>query len=285
MALPLFRRNHNTWVSVLRTSGLSSASAHRFIKSERVGPKQDVGLITLNSRRTFNALSTELMAEVGSELRAYDKDPAIGAVVVASSSPKVFSAGASIHQFLQNDFLSVYEDDFFKDWISFNNMRKPIIAAVNGYAFGGGCELALTCDIIYAGKNALFSQPEVLIGTVPGAGGTQRLPRVAGKSLSMEMCLTGDRITADEALRRGMISKVFPSEDLTNEAVKLGAKIAGKPPLLVRMIKESVSRSFENFLESGTKYERFTMHSTFALEDRKNAISALPEESNGFKDE
>lgn len=185
------------------------------------------------------------------------------AVVVITGSEKAFAAGADIKEMKDNTFAQCFAGNFLNNWNRVARMQKPVIAAVNGYALGGGCELAMMCDIIYAGDKAKFGQPEVTIGTTPGAGGSQRTPRALGKSKAMEMCLTGNMIDAQEAEKAGLVSKVIPADKLVEEAVKLGDKIASHSQLIVQMIKEQVNTAYETPLNEGLKFERRGFHASF----------------------
>jgi len=262
----------------LEGSNLSSASGatREFIKVDVVGANKNVGLITLNRPKALNALCLGLMDEVADQIVSFDNDKSIGAIVLTGSQ-KAFAAGADIKEMVSMDLPRCYESGFLENWSQVSKSKKPTIAAVNGYALGGGCELAMSCDIIYAGDKAEFGQPEILIGTIPGAGGSQRLTRAVGKSLSMEMCLTGDRIKAEEALKRGLVSKIFPAEQLVDEAVKLAEKIASNSPLINIMAKEAVNRAFETTLQEGLLFERRMFHTTFSTNDRKEGMSAFAE--------
>jgi len=254
----------------------STEPAREFIKVEVVGKESNVGMITLNRPKAFNALCLGLMTEVADQIKKFDSDKSIGAIVLAGSK-QVFAAGADLKEVLNLDLPAFYIGDFLSDWNQVVKSNKPIIAAVNGYALGGGCELAMGCDIIYAGDSAEFGQPEILVGTIPGAGGTQRLTRTVGKSLAMEMCLTGDLITAQQALQRGLISKIFPANKLIEETVKLAEKISKNSPLINIMAKDAVNRAFETTLQEGLLYERRMFHATFATNDRKEGMTAFSE--------
>ncbi|VDM64234.1 unnamed protein product [Angiostrongylus costaricensis] len=246
------------------------------IKVDRVGAKKNVALITLNRPKAFNALCNQLMSELCTSLRELDADESVGAIILTGNQ-KAFSAGADIKEMVNRDFAQTYQGRFLEEWSAVSTTSKPIIAAVNGYAFGGGCELALMCDIIYAGDKAQFGQPEINIGTIPGAGGTQRWARFAGKSMAMEVCLTGNRVSASEAKECGLVSKVFPTEHLVEEAVKLAEKIAEQSPLIVRMAKEAVNAAYETTLSEGLRHEKRLFYTTFATNDRKEGMSAFTE--------
>ncbi|KAK6728870.1 hypothetical protein RB195_006124 [Necator americanus] len=254
----------------------SFASAPEMIKVEKVGTKKNVALITLNRPKAFNALCNQLMNELSVSLRDLDADDSVGAIVVTGSQ-KAFAAGADIKEMVNREFAQTFRGRFLEEWAAVSETSKPVIAAVNGYALGGGCELAMMCDIIYAGDKAQFGQPEINIGTIPGAGGTQRWTRVAGKSMAMEVCLTGNRVSAQEAKECGLVSKVFPAEQVVDEAVKLGEKIAEQSPLIVQMVKEAVNAAYETTLKEGLRYERRLFHTTFATNDRKEGMSAFSE--------
>lgn len=222
-----------------------------------------MAVITLNRPKALNALCNGLMTEISAALDSYESDRTIAAVVITGSD-KAFAAGADIKEMQNNTYAGCIMGNFLNDWTRVAKCQKPIIAAVNGYALGGGCELAMMCDIIYAGEKAKFGQPEIALGTIPGAGGTQRLTRVVGKSKAMEICLTGNMIDAAEAEKMGLVSKVFPVDQLVSEAVKLGEKIATHSPLIVQLCKEAVNTAYETTLQEGLKFEKRTFHATFS---------------------
>lgn len=227
------------------------------------GEKNNVALVTLNRPKALNALCNGLMTELSQALQQFDKDDKIAAIVLTGSE-KAFAAGADIKEMQNNTYAQCIRGNFLSDWTNVARIQKPVIAAVNGYALGGGCELAMMCDIIYAGDKAKFGQPEIAIGTIPGAGGTQRLTRVAGKSKAMEICLTGNMIDAAEAEKIGLVSKVFPAEQLVEKAVQLGEKIGTHSPLIVQLCKEAVNTAYETTLQEGLKFEKRHFHATFA---------------------
>jgi len=242
-----------------------------------VETKGAVGLIRLNRPQALNAPCGQLMRELGQALKAFDKDDAVGCIVLTGSD-KAFAAGADIKEMRDKTYMDVYLSDFItRGWERVTTCRKPIVAAVAGYALGGGCEVAMMCDFILAAETARFGQPEITIGTIPGAGGTQRLPRFVGKSKAMEMCLTGRMMDAAEAERCGLVSRVVPAAELIDEALKTAAKIAALSRPVTMMAKESVNRAFETTLAEGLKFERRIFHSTFALEDQKEGMAAFSE--------
>jgi enoyl-CoA hydratase len=242
-----------------------------------VETRGSVGLIRLNRPKALNALNAALIRDLGQALDAFEADDAIGAVVLTGSE-KAFAAGADIKEMQSKSYMDVYLADFITTgWERITTFRKPIIAAVAGYALGGGCEVALMCDFVIAADTAKFGQPEIGIGTMPGAGGTQRLTRFVGKSKAMEMCLTGRMMDAAEAERCGLASRVVPSADLVEDAVKTATKIASYSRPVVMMVKESVNRSFETTLAEGIRFERRLFHSTFALDDQKEGMAAFIE--------
>lgn len=247
--------------------------AYENILTEKRGK---VGLITLNRPKALNALSSALMAEVATALDAFEKDERIGCVVLTGSE-KAFAAGADIKEMQPLDFARAYLTDFITPWDRVARNRKPVIAAVAGYALGGGCELAMMCDFIIAADNARFGQPEITLGVVPGAGGTQRLTRFVGKSKAMEMCLTGRMMDAEEAERAGLVSRIVPLDDLMEEVMKVAEKIADFSLLVTMMVKESVNRAYETTLAEGIRFERRMFHASFATEDQSEGMGAFVE--------
>jgi enoyl-CoA hydratase len=236
-----------------------------------------VGLIRLNRPQALNALSTKLMEELEEALDAFEADDAIGAIVLTGNE-RAFAAGADIKEMKDKTFIEVYLGDFItRTWERTAQCRKPVIAAVAGFALGGGCELAMMCDFIIAAENAVFGQPEITIGIIPGAGGTQRLTRFVGKSKAMEMILTGRRMDAAEAERSGLVSRVVKLEELVEEAVKTAEKIASFSRPVVYMAKESVNRAFETTLSEGIRFERRVFHAGFGTEDQKEGMAAFAE--------
>jgi enoyl-CoA hydratase len=236
-----------------------------------------VALITLNRPKALNALSAQLVRELGHALDGYEDDDAIGAIVLTGSE-RAFAAGADIKEMQSKTFTDAYLQDFItKDWERVSRCRKPVIAAVAGFALGGGCELAMMCDFILAADTAKFGQPEITIGTMPGAGGTQRLSRFIGKAKTMEMCLTGRMMDAAEAERVGLVSRIVPAAELVEEAIKTAEKIAGMSRPMTLMVKESVNRAFETTLAEGVRFERRLFHATFATEDQKEGMAAFVE--------
>ena len=235
-----------------------------------------VGLIRLNRPQRMNALNDALAAELAAALGAFDADAGIGAIVVTGND-KAFAAGADIGAMAEWSYQKVYADNYITSWESVRHTRKPVIAAVAGYALGGGCELAMMCDTIIAADTAKFGQPEITIGTIPGLGGTQRLPRAVGKAKAMDWCLSGRMIDAAEAERSGLVSRVVPADKLLDEALALGARIASYSLPVVLKVKESINRAYESSLAEGLQFERREFHSTFALDDRKEGMRAFVE--------
>ncbi|ABA74607.1 MULTISPECIES: enoyl-CoA hydratase [Pseudomonas] len=233
-----------------------------------------VGLITLNRPQALNALNAQLVSEVNRALDGFEADANIGCIVITGST-KAFAAGADIKEMADLTYPQIYMDDLFSDSDRVANRRKPIIAAVNGFALGGGCELALMCDFILAGDNAKFGQPEINLGVLPGMGGTQRLTRAVGKAKAMEMCLSGRMIDAVEAERCGIVARIVPSAELLDEALKVAAVIASKSLPITMMVKESVNRAFEVNLTEGVRFERRVFHAAFATQDQKEGMAAF----------
>ncbi len=234
-----------------------------------------VGLITLDRPQALNALCAALIAELNKALDAFEADDAIGAIVLTGSE-KAFAAGADIREMQAKTFPDTYLEDFItKDWERISRCRKPVIAAVAGFALGGGCEFALMCDFILAADNARFGQPEITLAIPPGSGGTQRLTRIVGKSKAMEMCLTGRMMDAAEAERCGIVARVVPVAELVDEAVKTAEKIAGFSRPSVFMVKEAVSRAYETTLAEGIRFERRLFQAAFATADQKEGMDAF----------
>ncbi|QDZ01254.1 enoyl-CoA hydratase [Nitratireductor mangrovi] len=235
-----------------------------------------VGLITLNRPKALNALNTTVLAEVMAALEAFEADAGVGAIVITGSE-KAFAAGADIKQMQSMSYVDAFMADFFAGWEALSRIRKPVIAAVAGYALGGGCELAMMCDFIIAADNAKFGQPEITLGVMPGMGGSQRLTRFVGKSKAMDMCLTGRMMDAEEAERSGLVSRVVPAGELIEEALAAATKIASFSLPAVMMAKEAVNRSYETTLSEGLRFERRVFHSMFALDDQTEGMSAFVE--------
>ena len=236
-----------------------------------------VGLIRLNRPAALNALCDQLMIELGTQLLAFDADPAIGAIVLTGNE-KAFAAGADIKEMRGRSYPDVLDNDFIgNNWETVLRVRKPVIAAVAGFALGGGCELAMMCDIIIAADTAKFGQPEITLGTIPGIGGTQRLTRAIGKSKAMDLCLTGRMMDAAEAERSGLVSRVVPADKLMDEALAAAEKIASMSRPAAEMAKQAINRAFETPLSEGLSVERNLFHATFALEDRAEGMAAFIE--------
>ncbi len=236
-----------------------------------------VGLIRLNRPKALNALNDQLMDELGAALLAFDGDEAIGCIVITGSD-KAFAAGADIGAMAQYSYMDAFKGDYItRNWEQIRRVRKPVIAAVAGYALGGGCELAMMCDFIIAADNAKFGQPEIKLGTIPGAGGTQRLPRAVSKSKAMDLCLTARMMDATEAERAGLVSRVVPLEKMLDEALAAATVIAAMSLPSVMMIKESINRAYEVTLSEGVLFERRLFHSTFGTEDQKEGMAAFVE--------
>ena len=235
-----------------------------------------VGLVTLNRPQALNALNKATMEEVVAAVRAMDADPAVGAVVITGSE-KAFAAGADIKEMSSKGYMDMYAEDWFREWESLTRLRIPVVAAVSGFALGGGCELAMMCDIIIAGDNAKFGQPEINLGVIPGMGGSQRLTHAVGKAKAMDMVLTGRMMDAAEAERAGLVSRVVPAASVVEEAVKAAEVIASKSKPAAMLAKEAVNAAFELGLTQGVLFERRMFHSLFATEDQKEGMAAFSE--------
>ena len=246
---------------------------HEFIQTRVEAGK--VGIITLNRPKQLNALNAQLMIEVGTALKAFDADEAIGCMILTGNE-KAFAAGADIGAMATYGFAEVYRNDYItRDWETIRSVRKPVIAAVAGFALGGGCEVAMMCDFIIAADNARFGQPEIKLGIIPGAGGTQRLPRAVGKAKAMDMVLTGRMMDAAEAERAGLVSRVVPADRLIAEALSVAEVINAFGAPSVMMAKECVNRAFEGTLSDGVMYERRMFHALFATDDQKEGMDAF----------
>jgi enoyl-CoA hydratase len=242
-----------------------------------VDTRDEVGIITLNRPKALNALNAALVGELADALDKFEADAAIRCIVL-TGGPKAFAAGADIKEMAPKSYMDVYMEDFItKDWERVAQCRKPVIAAVAGYALGGGCEMAMMCDFIICADNAKFGQPEITLGVIPGAGGTQRLTRFVGKSKAMEMVLTGRMMGADEAERSGLVSRVVPVDDLLDEAIATAQKIAKLSQPVAMIAKEAVNRAYETTLAEGVRFERRLFHSTFAIADKSEGMSAFIE--------
>jgi enoyl-CoA hydratase len=247
--------------------------AHELIEVRTEGGK--VGIITLNRPKQLNALNNQVMDELGAALKAFDADAGIGCMIITGSE-KAFAAGADIGAMASYSFADVYRDDYItRNWETIRSIRKPVIAAVSGFALGGGCELAMMCDFIIAADNARFGQPEIKLGVIPGAGGTQRLPRAVGKAKAMDMALTGRMMDASEAERSGLVSRVVPLDKLMDEALAAALMISEFSQLAVMAAKESVNRAFESTLSDGVMFERRLFHALFATTDQKEGMDAF----------
>lgn len=235
-----------------------------------------VGIITLNRPKALNALNDQTMREVAAAAQEFDANPEIGCIILTGSE-KAFAAGADIKEMASKGGTEMYNLNWFAGWDAFTSVRTPIIAAVNGYALGGGCEVAMMCDFIIAGDKAKFGQPEINLGVTPGMGGSQRLTRAVGKAKAMEMCLTGRMMDAAEAEQSGLVARVVPADKLMESAMETANVIAGKSLVAARMVKEQVNAAFEMTLAQGIMYERRTFHALFASEDQKEGMAAFVE--------
>jgi enoyl-CoA hydratase len=248
--------------------------SYEFIVAEK---RDRVGMVTLNRPKQLNALNARLMQELAEALYQFDADEGVGCMLITGNE-KAFAAGADIAAMKDYRYMDAYMSDYItRDWEHIRRIRKPVVAAVAGYALGGGCELAMMCDIVIAADNAKFGQPEVNLGIMPGAGGTQRLPRFTSKAKAMDICLTARTMDAQEAERSGLVSRVVPLDKLMEEALAVAAKIAGASLPVTMMIKESINRAYETALSEGVLFERRVFHSMFALEDQKEGMAAFVE--------
>jgi enoyl-CoA hydratase len=250
-------------------------SEERQYQNTLVERRGAVGIVTLNRPAALNALSAGLVGELAAALDELEADAAIGAIVLTGSE-KAFAAGADVKEMALKTYPETYTEDFItRGWERLAQCRKPVIAAVAGFALGGGCEIAMMCDIVIAADTARFGQPEITLGTMPGAGGTQRLPRFIGKAKAMDLCLTGRMMDAAEAERAGLVSRIVPAGELLSEAVKVGEIVAAMSQPIAMMVKEAVNRADETTLSEGVRFERRLFHSTFATEDQKEGMAAF----------
>jgi enoyl-CoA hydratase len=247
--------------------------SHQHILVETRGK---VGIVRLNRPQALNALNATLIAELGAAIDGFEADPSIGCIVITGSD-KAFAAGADIKEMATKSFLDAYMGDFAASWDRVAHARKPVIAAVAGFALGGGCELAMHCDLIIAADNAKFGQPEIKLGVIPGIGGTQRLTRAVGKAKAMDLCLTGRMMDAAEAERAGLVARIVPLASLMDEALKAAETIASMSLPAVMVAKEAVNRAFETTLAEGIRFERRVFHALFATEDQKEGMAAFVE--------
>ncbi len=253
---------------------MNHSPAYQNVLVERRGA---VGIVTLNRPQALNALNAALIAELAAALDGFEADPAVGAMVLTGNE-KAFAAGADIKEMVGKTYPETYLDDFItRDWERVAQCRKPIVAAVAGFALGGGCEIAMMCDIVVAADTARFGQPEIRLGTMPGAGGTQRLARFIGKAKAMDLCLTGRMMDAAEAERAGLVSRVVRARDVVAEAVKIAEQISAMSRPIAMMVKEAVNRAYETPLAEGVRFERRVFHATFATEDRTEGMTAFIE--------
>ena len=249
---------------------------YEMIETRTEGPEtRQVGIVTLNRPKQLNALNDQLMDELGHALKGFDADDSVGCIVLTGSE-KAFAAGADIGAMAGYSFADVYNHDYItRNWEQIRSIRKPVIAAVSGFALGGGCELAMMCDFIIAADNARFGQPEIKLGIIPGAGGTQRLPRAVGKAKAMDLALTGRMMDADEAERAGLVSRVVPLDQLMHEALGAALMICSYGQPSVMAAKEAINRAFESGLSDGVMFERRLFHALFATEDQKEGMDAF----------
>ena len=253
---------------------MSEAARYQNILVERRGA---VGVVMLNRPAALNALNAGLIAELASALDRLEADAAVGAIVLTGNE-KAFAAGADVKEMVSKTYPEIYCEDFItRGWERLGQCRKPVVAAVAGFALGGGCELAMICDIVIAADTAKFGQPEITLGTIPGAGGTQRLPRFVGKAKAMDLCLTGRMMDASEAEQAGLVSRVVPAAELLSEAVTIAERVAQMSRPVAMMVKEAVNRAYETTLAEGIRFERRLFHSTFATADQKEGMAAFIE--------
>src|SRR5712672_254391 len=255
-----------------REARMNDKPGYQNISIERRGA---VGIITLNRPAALNALNAALIADLGAAFDELEGDPAIAAIILTGNE-KAFAAGADIKEMADKTYIEAYREDFItRGWERVAQCRKPVIAAVAGFALGGGCEIAMMCDIVIAADTARFGQPEINLGTIPGAGGTQRLTRFVGKAKAMDLCLSGRMMDAAEAERAGLVSRIVPAAELLSEAVEIAERIAGMSRPIAMMVKEAVNRAYETTLAEGVRFERRLFHSTFATEDQKEGMAAF----------
>ncbi|MFI7099575.1 enoyl-CoA hydratase [Streptomyces sp. NPDC050161] len=251
----------------------TTAATYETLRVERRGR---TALLTLDRPKALNALNLQVMNEVVEAAEALDRDPDIGCLVL-TGSPKAFAAGADIKEMRPQTYMDMYLSDWFTAWDRLGRLRTPTVAAVAGYALGGGCELAMLCDILLAADTAVFGQPEIKLGVIPGIGGSQRLTRAVGKAKAMELCLTGRTMDAEEAERAGLVSRIVPADDLLTEALSVAATVAGMSAPVAMMAKEAVDRAFETTLTEGVRFERRLFHAVFATADQKEGMTAFTE--------